>query len=75
MDGLKFIKQGPLHPRDRIARKVKNITSDSDITFMKLVSFHLCDRLNVDDDVNIDDLSDASTVNYTNTTTVETPKK
>ena len=56
MDGLKFIKQGPLHPRDRIARKVKNITSDNDITFMKLVSFHLCDRLNVDDDVNIDDL-------------------
>ena len=74
-DGLKFIKQGPLHPRDRLARKVKNIIGDNDIKFIKLVSFHLRDRLNVDDDVNIDDLSDTSTVNYTNNTTVETPRK
>ena len=29
----------------------------------------------VDDDVNIDDLSDAETVNYTNNATVKTPKK
>ena len=29
----------------------------------------------VDDDVNIDDVSDAETVNYTNNATVKTPKK
>ena len=29
----------------------------------------------VDDDVNIDDLSDAKTVNYTNDATVKIPKK
>ena len=28
-----------------------------------------------DDDVNVDDLSDAETVNYTNNATVKTPKK
>ena len=75
----------PLHPRDRLARKVKNITSDNDITFIKQVSLHLHNRSKcltkdinddmstincVDNDVNIDDLSDAETVNYT-----ATPKK
>ena len=28
----------------------------------------------IDDDVNIDDISDAEAVNYTNNATVETPK-
>ena len=86
---LKFIKQVPLHPRDRLVRKVKNITSDNDITFMKQVSLHPRNRLKrltkdiignmstinyVDDDENIDDLSDAETVNYTNNATVKTLK-
>ena len=81
----KSIKQVPLHPRDRLARKVQNITSDNDITFIKQVSLHPHDRSKcltkdinddmstincVDNDVNIDDLSDAETVNYT-----ATPKK
>ena len=86
---LKFIKQVPLHPRDRLVRKVKNITNDNDITFMKQVSLHPRNRLKrltkdiignmstinyVDDDENIDDLSDAETVNYTNNATVKTLK-
>ena len=31
------MKQVLSHPRDRIARKIKNITSDNDITFIKEV--------------------------------------
>ena len=86
---LKFIKQVPLLPRDRLVRKVKNITSDNDITFMKQVSLHPRNRLKrltkdiidnmstinyIDDDENVDDLSDAETVNYTNNATVKTLK-
>ena len=39
-DKLKFIKQVPLHPRDRLVHKVKNITSDNNITFIKQVPLH-----------------------------------
>ena len=78
---MKFIKQVLLHPRDRLTRKVKNITSDNDITFIKQVLLHLHGRLNcltkdindnlpiinyADDDININDLPDAETVSYTN---------
>ena len=79
----------PLHPRDRLACKVKIITSDNDKTFIKQVPLHPRDSLKrltkdinddmstinyADDDVNIDDLSDAETVNYTNNATVKIPK-
>ena len=89
-DDLKSIKQVLLHPRDRLARKAKNTTSGNDITFIKQVPLHPRDRLKrltrdingdmstiiyFDDDVNIDDLSDAETVNYINNATVKTPKK
>ena len=89
-DELKVIKQVPLHPRDRLACKVKNITSDNDKTFIKQVPLHPprdsfkrltkdinddMSRINyADDDVNIDDLSDAETVNYTNNATVKISK-
>ena len=58
-----FIKQVPLHLRNRLKRVTKDINND-----MSTVNY-------VDDDVNIDDLSDAETVNYTNNATVKTPKK
>ena len=58
-----FIKQVPLHLRKRLKRVTKDINND-----MSTVNY-------VDDDVNIDDLSDAETVNYTNNATVKTPKK
>ena len=76
--------------KKRFTRKVKNITGDNDITFIKQVPLHPCNRLKcltkainddmstvnyVDDDVNIDDLSDAETVIYTNNATVKTSKK
>ena len=79
-----------MDPRDRLACKVKNTTSENDITFTKQVSLHPRDRLKhltkyinddmstisyVDNNVNLYDLSDAETVNYTNNTTVKTPKK
>ena len=89
-DELKVIKQVPLHPRDRLACKAKNITSDNDKTFIKQVPLHpprdsfkrLTKDINddmstinyADDDVNIDDLSDAETVNYTNNATVKISK-
>ena len=74
----------------RFIRKVKNITGDNDITFIKQVPLDPRNRLKcltkainddmstvnyVDDDVNIDDLSDAETVIYTNNATVKTSKK
>ena len=58
-----FIKQVPLHLRNRLKRVTKDINND-----MSTVNY-------VDDDVNINDLSDAETVNYTNNATVKTPKK
>ena len=58
-----YIKQVPLHLRNRLKRVTKDINND-----MSTVNY-------VDDDVNIDDLSDAETVNYTNNATVKTPKK
>ena len=73
-----------------LAYKVKNITSDNDITFIKQVPLHLSNRLKhfpkdinddmftinyVDDDINIDDLSVAETVNYASNATVKTSKK
>ena len=58
-----FIKQVPLHLRNRLKRVTKDINND-----MSTVNY-------VDDDVNIDDLSDDETVNYTNNATVKTPKK
>ena len=79
-----------MYPRDRLAHKVKKITSDNDIAFIKQVPLHPRDRLKrltkdvndnmltinyVDDDVNIDAFSDAETVNYTNIATAKTPKK
>ena len=79
----------PLHPRKRLACKVKNITSDNDKTFIKQVPLHPRDSFKcltkdvnddmstinyADDDVNIDDLSDAETVNYTNNATVKITK-
>ena len=79
-----------MHPRDRLACKVKNTTSENDITFTKQVPLHPRDRLKhltkyinddmstisyVDNNVNLYDLSDAETVNYTNNATVKTPKK
>ena len=78
-----------MHPTDRLVRKVKNIASGNDNVY-KTGSFTSAHRLKrvtkdinndmstvnyVDDDVNIDDLSDAETVNYTNNATVKTPKK
>ena len=75
----------PLHPKDRLARKVQeNMKSDNDITFIEQVPLHPRDRLkrltsdvnddmstiNYADDVNIDDVSSAETANYTTT-----PKK
>ena len=57
-----FIKQVPLHLRNRLKRVTKDINND-----MSTVNY-------VDDDVNIDDLSDAETVNYTNNATVKTLK-
>ena len=57
-----FIKQVPLHLRNRLKRVTKDINND-----MSTVNY-------VDDDVNIDDLSDAETVNYTNNATVKKPK-
>ena len=77
-----------LHPRNKLARKAKNKTSDNDITFIKQVSLRPRDRLKrltgdingdmstiiyFDDD--IDDLSDDETVNYINNATVKTPKR
>ena len=79
-----------MDPRDRLACKVKNTTSENDITFTKQVLLHPRDRLKhltkyinddmstisyVDNNVNLYDLSDAETVNYTNNATVKTPKK
>ena len=79
-----------MYPRDRLAHKVKKVTSGNDIAFIKQVPLHPRDRLKrltkdvndnmltinyVDDDVNIDDFSDAETVNYTNIAAVKTPKK
>ena len=58
-----FIKQVPLHLRNRLKRVTKDRNND-----MLTINY-------VDDDVNIDDLSDAETVNYTNNATVKTPKK
>ena len=79
-----------MHPRDRLACKVKNTTSENDITFTKQVPLHPRNRLKhltkyinddmsaisyVDNNVNIYDLSDAETVNYANNATAKTPKK
>ena len=77
-DKLKFIKRVPIHSRDRLTHKVKSMTSVKDVKFIKQVSSYPRDKLkrltrdtydnnstiNYDDDVNIDDLSDAETVNY-----------
>ena len=40
-DELKFIKQVPMHPRD----KIKNLTDDNEIEFIKQVPLHPCKRL------------------------------
>ena len=89
-DKLKFIKQVPLHPRHRLAHKVKSITSDNDKTFIKQVPLYPHNRLKrltkdinddiltinyVDKDVNIDDFLDPEIVNYTNIATDKHQKK
>ena len=42
-DQLQFLKQVPMHPRDRLAGKIKNI--DNDVKFIKQVPLHPQDRL------------------------------
>ena len=47
-EDVTFIKQVPLHPRERMKRRRKvktEITTPEDITFVKQVSVHLRDRL------------------------------
>ena len=57
------MKQVPLHPRERLKRLTKDINDN-----MSTINY-------VGDNVNIDDLLDAETVNYTNNATVKTPIK
>ena len=40
---MQFLKQVPMHPRDRLAGKIKNI--DNDVKFIKQVPSHPQDRL------------------------------
>ena len=58
-----FIKQISLHLRVILKRLTKNTNDD------------MLPRNYVDDDVNIDDISNAASVNYTNNSTVKTHKK
>ena len=78
-DQLKFIKQVPMHLRDRLTRKIKNLTYDNNIEFTKQVPLHPRERLkcltrnmyddmetvNYNNNLNVDDISDAQTTNYT----------
>ena len=79
----------PTPSRDRLKHKVKNMTGDNDVAFIKQVPIHPRDSVkcltkNINDDAstinyvvdgNIDALPDSETVNYTDNTTVKTPKK
>ena len=42
---VQFIKQIPLHPRDRLARATKDEQTDGDVKFIKQVPAHPRDRL------------------------------
>ena len=42
---VQFIKQVPMHPRDRLARVTKNAQGDYDVKFIKQVPAHPRDRL------------------------------
>ena len=42
---VQFIKQVPMHPRDRLVRAIKNAEGDDDVNFIKQMSEHPRDRV------------------------------
>ena len=67
-----------MHPRERLAEKIKNLTDDNDVEFIKHVHLHQRERLkrltgdmyrdmeivNWNNDINVDNISDAKTIIY-----------